>query len=102
MKPIYKTYSFEDSLVSMDKVLDKGNDYSVLERDNLPDFADDIDGKVIFAYCTVVYIDLRMKQDLTDLPKRILYGKEYQCIISQVCCLLCSSALATSRLSPIM
>ena len=90
MKPIYRTYSFEESLDSVEKILDKENTW-VLERDNLPDSVEEIEGKVIFAYCTVIYIDLRVKQDLTDLPKRILYAKEYECIINQVCSLLGST-----------
>ena len=92
MKPIYRTFSFEKSLDSVERTLDKENTW-VLERDNLSDSDEEIEGKVIFAYCTVIYIDLRVKQDLTDLPKRILYGKEYQCIINQVCSLLGSIKL---------
>lgn len=92
MIPIYKTFSFEESLASIEKTMDQEND-SVLERDNLPDSSDEMDGKVMFAYCSVIYIDIRMKQDLTDLTKRIVYGKEYQCIITQVCSLLGSIKL---------
>lgn len=87
MKPRYKSFSFKESLASIEKTIDKENNF-VLERDNLPDSSDEMDGKVIFAYCSVIYIDLQMKQDLTDLTKRIIYGKEYQSIITQVCALL--------------
>ena len=87
MKPKCKTYSFKESLAAIEETIGK-DDCFILERNNLPEHSDGIEEKVIFAYCTVVYIDLRIKQDFTDLTKRVVYGKEYQCIISQVCSLL--------------
>ena len=47
----------------------------------------------MYAYSTVICINLRIKQDFSDLSKRIIYAKEYKCIVQQIYSLIRSCKL---------
>ena len=72
MKPTFKTFSFEKSLDDLDKILDD-NRIGVEEQNSLPDETEERLAEALYAYCSVIYIDIRMKNDWTDANKRTIY-----------------------------
>lgn len=92
MKPTYKVYSFEESLREMDLILD-GDVTTVTEQNALPDDSENIVQKSLYAYCSVIYVDIRVMQDWMDANKRILYAKFYRSLVTQVCSLFESTKL---------
>ena len=92
MKPTYKVYSFEESLREMDLILD-GDVTTVTEQNALPDDSENIIKKSLYAYCSVIYVDIRVIQDWMDANKRILYAKLYRSLVTQVCSLFESTKL---------
>lgn len=93
MKPIFKTFSFEKSLADLDKMLDD-NRTDVEEINSLPEESDETCEKSLYAYCSVIYVDIRMKNDWTNATKRTIYAKIYRSLVSQLIslfesCMLC-------------
>lgn len=74
MKPIFKTFSFEKSLADLDKMLDD-NRTDVEEINSLPEESDETCEKSLYAYCSVIYVDIRMKNDWTNATKRTISDK---------------------------
>ena len=95
MKPIFKTFSFEKSLDDLDKILDD-NRTGVEEQNSLPNETEDRHEKTIYAYCSVIYVDIRMKNDWTDANKRTIYAKIYRSIVTQLISLFESCKLCNN------
>lgn len=95
MKPIFKTFSFEKSLDDLDKILDD-NRTGVEEQNSLPNETEDRHEKTIYAYCSVIYVDIRMKNDWIDANKRTIYAKIYRSIVTQLISLFESCKLCNN------
>lgn len=83
MKPVFKTFSFEKSLADLDKMLDD-NRAGVEELNSLPEDPEETCKKTLYAYCSVIYVDIRMKNDWIDATKRTIYAKVYRSLVSQL------------------
>ena len=92
MKPIFKTFSFEKSLDDLDKILDD-DCTGVEEQNSLPSETEERHEKTFYAYCSVIYVDIRMNNDWTDVNKRIIYAKIYRSLATQLISLFESSKL---------
>lgn len=83
MKSIFTTFSFEKSLDELDKILDDDRT-DVEELNSLPDETEERYEKTLYAFCSVIYVDIRMKSDWTDANKRTMYAKIYRSLVTQL------------------